>query len=70
MKYPEDGNVNIRSLGKSDNKDVPDFFGIIKNVSILGSDSELTYTTDDKGLHLKSIVKDREFPVVVKIETK
>ncbi|MCR5148603.1 MAG: alpha-L-fucosidase [Eubacterium sp.] len=70
MKYPEDGNILIRSLGKSENKDEPDFFGIINKVSILGEKDAVGFISDEKGLHISEKVQNRDFPVVIKIETR
>jgi alpha-L-fucosidase len=69
FKYPEDGNVCIKSLADSSDANTTRFQGIIRNVSILGFDEKVQWSKDTKGLHIKSQTVKSEFPVVIKIET-
>ena len=69
MKYPEDGKVMIKSLGRSGDKDKPAFFGLIKDVSILGSSSKPQFEMTDEGLIVQGEAAKKEMPVVIKIET-
>lgn len=68
LKYPENGNVVIRSLADKDASKLPLFHGIIKNVSVLGFDEVPECIRDGDGLHLKTKNVKSDYPVVFKIE--
>ena len=68
MKYPDDGNVTITRLSKSDASKLPLFHGIIKDVSVLGSDEKPVFTRDETGLHISTKTVKSEYPVVFKIK--
>lgn len=68
MKYPDDGNVTITRLSKSDASKLPLFHGIIKDVSVLGSDEKPVFTRDETGLHISAKTVKSEYPVVFKIK--
>lgn len=70
MKYPEDGEVLIRSLADSKDQNVPEFHSLIQEVCILGSDAPLTYEKDVEGLHIHSNVADTHMPVVIRIKVR
>ena len=69
MKYPEDGRVLIKSLGRSGDKDKPAFFGLIREVSILGSSRKAAFEMRDDGLLVAGDAFVSDMPVVIKIET-
>lgn len=68
MKYPEDGNVTIKTFRSTDIRSNTVFQGAVKKVSSLCSDKEVDWTQDEKGLHIKNYVVDTEYPVVFRIE--
>ena len=59
----------ISSFKKSKDQNMPEFHGIIRNVSVLGSDEEISFETTENGLEFKTQTVASEFPVVIKIET-
>lgn len=69
LKYPENGHIHIRLIGSSSQTAKPLFHGIIKNVSILGSDERIEWTAADDGLQFTTKTVKSELPVVIKIET-
>ena len=71
MKWPEDNRVVIRSLGRSGDKDAPEFYGLISNVSVLGCDESAEFALTDDGLEVTvDVSKGKcDLPVVLKIET-
>jgi len=68
MAFPEDGQISIKSLAEADASKLPKFHGIIKNISVLGFDVNLSWSRDEEALHIsaKGIVSDK--PVVFKVE--
>ena len=68
LKYPEDGQVTIKSLGEHDASSMPLFHGIIKKVSVLGFNENPAWTRDRAGLHIKTVCVHSNNPVVFKIE--
>lgn len=69
LQYPSDGRITIRSLGKSADANKPNFHGIIRGVSILGSDEPIDFRTDEDGLHFTTTTVKNELPVVIKVVT-
>ena len=69
LRYPKDGKVCISSFKKSKDQNMPEFHGIIRKVSILGSDEEISFERTENGLEFKTQTVASEFPVVIKIET-
>lgn len=69
LKCPGDGEFNIRSISKTTDYTMPNFHGIVSNVSVLGFSSSEQVTIDEEGLHFTNHGIRSEFPVVVKIET-
>lgn len=69
MQYPQDGHVTIKALKKSKDQNVPEFHGIIKNVSILGFDENIDFEVTTEGLEFTTKNVASDFPVVIKIET-
>lgn len=68
LHYPEDGHIVIRSLAKSGNHDMPEFAGLIKQVSVLGFEEQPRYEVREDGLHIQTASVKSDFPVVFKIE--
>lgn len=68
MKCPGNGEFTVRSLADSSNQNVPEFHGIISDVTILGFEGkELHWKTDGAGLHVSAPGVHSAFPVVLKI---
>lgn len=70
MKFPEDGRILVRSLGRVEDLDQSAFRGIIRRVSILGYEGEVRWLQDGEGLHVAADGVGSAFPVVVKVEVK
>ena len=71
MKYPKDGNVVIRSLAESKDQNVPEFHGLIKEVSVLGfEDAKVKWERDTEGLKLHVEGVESEMPVVIQIKVR
>ena len=70
LKFPEDGKVSVRSLYKEKNMNKAAFHGIIRNVSVLGHEGEVSWNQDEDGLHVSAPGMKSEFPVVIKVEVK
>jgi alpha-L-fucosidase len=69
LKYPENGKICIKSLAESSDTNAPKFHGIIRKVSILGSEEAINWTKDEEGLRFETKSVSSEFPVVIRIET-
>lgn len=69
LSYPEDGELCIISLATDDNENSTGFQGIIESVSILGTDSPVTYEQTKEGLRIHGPKKFTDYPVVVKVKT-
>lgn len=52
MKYPEDGRILVRSLAESKDQNIPEFHGLIQEVSLLGCKKRLDVQTDTEGMHV------------------
>lgn len=68
MKYPEDGKVTIKALGKHDASKKPLFHGLIKELEVLGFDEIPKWNRDESGLHISTEMVKSEYPVVFKIK--
>lgn len=66
--YPKDGKVCIRSLKASEDQNIPEFHGIIKDVSVLGFDEKPKWSIDALGMHIRTISVQSNMPVVFKIK--
>ena len=66
MHYPKDGKLLIRSLPNRDTEYAPRYFGIIREVRILGKEDPVQFSRTDEGLLVQAEVES-EMPVVVKI---
>ena len=67
LRYPEDGQVVIKSLAKKDGNHLPVFCGIIDKVEVLGFEEEPEYRQETDGLHLSTRTVKSENPVVFRI---
>ena len=70
LSYPEDGHVKIKSLRFTGDKDAPEFYGIIKDVKVLGFDEKIDYNVTEEGLEFTTKTVSSQFPVVIKIITR
>jgi len=68
LKWPEDGQLAIKSLGEKDASKLPLFHGIIKNVSTLGFDSEVKWSRTSEALEIKAEDIKSDYPVVLKVK--
>ena len=68
MHYPADGTVCIRALAESANQDVPEFHGIIEDVSILGFAEKPEWKVTTEGLELHTQNVKSRFPVVIRVK--
>ena len=71
MRFPENGEVTIRSLGDSADQNTAEFHGLIEDVSILGyAAASVKWTKDSSGLHLKVGGVRTDLPVTARIRIK
>ena len=68
MRWSEDGRVNITELADRDASSLPLFHGIIKNVSVLGYDGEVSWERDGEALKVCVPGVKSDLPVVIKVE--
>ncbi|MFT4144992.1 MAG: alpha-L-fucosidase [Mobilitalea sp.] len=69
LKYPKDGKVCIKSLSETADANAPRFYGIIRDIEILGFSEKIDWQKDHDGLHFITTTVSSEFPVVIKIIT-
>ena len=69
MNYPEHGHITVHSLGKSPNQNVPQFHGLIQDVTVLGENQMPQWYVDMDGLHVKMQMAKKRFPVVIRVRT-
>lgn len=69
MNYPVHGQVTVRSLGKSPDQNVPQFHGLIQDVTVLGENQTPQWHVDMDGLHVKMQMANKRFPVVIRVYT-
>lgn len=69
MNYPEHGHITVHSLGKSPNQNVPQFHGLIQDVTVLGENQTPQWYVDMDGLHVKMQMAKKRFPVVIRVRT-
>jgi alpha-L-fucosidase len=67
MVSPEDGKVNITTLGKQDSSIKANFNGIIKDVELLGSNQTVKWERNEEALHLSIGHVETDMPIVFKI---
>lgn len=68
MRWPEEGEVIIRSMAKQREQTTTNFHGLIREVRILGKEKEgLRWRQEEEGLYVECKLY-REFPVVIRIE--
>jgi len=68
LRCPEDGQVKVRALGIQDASHKPNFHGIIKAVSLLGSDAPLEWDRTGESLAVRFLEMQTDCPVVLKIQ--
>ena len=68
LKYPEDGNITIKSLKNSPNPYLPHFHGIVEEVSILGFDETIDWVKNNDGLSFTTSSVSSCYPVVIKVK--
>jgi alpha-L-fucosidase len=69
MKCPATGEFLVTSFKDSEDQNVPEFHGIIRQVSILGFEGKVAWHTDKEGLHVSAEGIKSRFPVVIQITT-
>ena len=68
LQWPLDGQVEIKSLGDKDASKLPLFHGIIKDVAVLGFDSNFKWTRTSEALDINAEGIKSDYPVVLKIK--
>ena len=68
LSWPEDGKVVIKSLGHSENANLPEFHGIIRDVDVLGCDEKPVWSREKGGLHVTMAGIKTDKPVVVRVK--
>ena len=67
MKCPADGMIHIESLREADASKLPLWHGIIRDVTVLGLDSPVRWTRDERALHVDLGDWRTDLPLTVKI---
>jgi alpha-L-fucosidase len=67
LNYPENGAINLVELAEQDASRLPKFHGVIKEVSILGSNEIIHWKRSERGLEFKTTSVKSDKPVVIKI---
>lgn len=67
LKCSPEGSYLFPALGEQDASKKPNFHGIIRNVEILGFDSECSWSRDEEGLHVKVNGVNTDKPVVFRV---
>lgn len=68
LSWPEDGNVVIKALGHSENANLPEFHGIIRDVDVLGCDTKPVWERKNGGLYVSAPGMKAGYPVVVRVK--
>ncbi|GAB2560126.1 alpha-L-fucosidase [Gracilibacillus alcaliphilus] len=68
LAYPANGEVTIKSLAEQDASKLPHFHGLIKDVTILGTDEKPEWKRTAAGLEVQTQQVQSDKPVVLKIE--
>ncbi|MBQ4075864.1 MAG: alpha-L-fucosidase [Clostridia bacterium] len=67
LSWPEDGQVNIRSLSRSAQAHLPLFQGIIRDVDVLGLADKPVWSREDDGLHVSAPGMKTDKPVIIRV---
>lgn len=67
LQYPEDGHVVIKSCRASKEGNPAPFDGVIRDVSLLGTEEKVIYERKEDGLHITAKASDPALPVVFRI---
>lgn len=71
MASPENGHARIQALAQSKDQNLPEFHGIIQNVTILGHEEQpIDWQVTDEGLQLTFEPIETDQPIVYKITMK
>ena len=68
LSWPEDGHVVIKSLGHSEDANLPEFHGIVKDVDVLGCTEKPVWSREKGGLHVTMPGIKTDKPVVVRVK--
>ncbi|WP_058308537.1 alpha-L-fucosidase [Gracilibacillus massiliensis] len=67
LEFPEDGKVKIKSLAEQVASKLPNFHGIVKDVSILGFEEKPSWNRTSQALEITTSKVNSDKPVVFKI---
>ena len=67
LKWPEDGQVLVRSLASARDSHEKLFQGILRDVHILGYDGDFTWEAREDGLYVSAPKLRSDMPVVIKV---
>lgn len=70
MRYPENGEMHIRSFAMIDDQGIPEFHGIVEDVKVLGQMQQPVWMVDEVGIHIQAEAKKCELPVCVRLKIK
>ena len=68
LSWPEDGKVVIKSLGHSEDANLPEFHGIVKDVDVLGCAEKPVWSREKGGLHVSAPSVKTDKPVVIRVK--
>ncbi|MDF2869153.1 MAG: alpha-L-fucosidase [Anaerocolumna sp.] len=67
LNYPKDGKVAIHALGEKNAAKLPNFHGVIKDISILGYDEKPEWSREEEVLYINTQNVEGDKPVAFKI---
>ncbi|MBR3305011.1 MAG: alpha-L-fucosidase [Christensenellaceae bacterium] len=67
LRPDEKGEYSVTALGDRDAKKKANFKGIIKDISVLGSDEKPVWTRDEEALHIRTSFKS-DLPIVFRLK--
>ncbi len=68
LRYPDSGSVDFPALGERDASSKPNFHGIIKEITMLGSETPLQWSRDESALHIQAPARDDPSPAVFRVK--
>ncbi len=67
LKFPKDGKISIHALGEKNASKLPNFHGVIKDISILGYEEKPQWIREEEALYINTQTVASDKPVAFKI---
>jgi len=65
LRCPQDGRFTVRTMARGEGK--PTYWGLVRDVCVLGYEGEATWSVDAQGLHVHAPGLQSPWPVVLEI---